>query len=317
VSTAATGGYVHDALFYGSDDELLAAAVPFVRAGLDAGDNVVLVCAERNTALLTEALGRDPRIGSLPRAEVYHRVPAAIAAYRWMMREEMNAGARRVRVLGEVDFGAGPADWAEWTRFEAVVNRALAPYPLWGVCMYDTRRLPRQVLEDAKLTHPNLSTRTSRARNPDYIDPGEFLRRFAPEWPDPLEASQPALHIDDAVDLRLLRHNVTAAFAGSPWSPDAVDGFVVAVNEMATNARIYGRAPVRVRLWSTAGRALCAVTDQGSGFDDPYVGYVLAESEDLSRGGMGWWLARQLCDEVHATTASEGFTVRVAVNRRD
>jgi hypothetical protein len=34
-------------------------------------------------------------------------------------------------------------------RFEAVSNRAVASYPFWGVCLYDTRRLPGEVVAAA------------------------------------------------------------------------------------------------------------------------------------------------------------------------
>jgi DcmR-like sensory protein len=52
MSTRTSGGYVHHALFYDSTEALLTGAVPFLRAGLDGGEDVVLVCRERNNALL-------------------------------------------------------------------------------------------------------------------------------------------------------------------------------------------------------------------------------------------------------------------------
>ena len=164
------GGYVsgvrsftHDALYYGADEELVAAAVPFLRAGLAAGERAVLVCTDHNAALLSAALG-DARVQLLPHAEVYRRTPIAVAAFLRLMQREVAAGTGRVRLVGEVDFGTGPVQWTEWSRFEAVCNEALAGYPLWSVCMYDTRRLPAQVLTAGERTHPHLRRDGTRAR---------------------------------------------------------------------------------------------------------------------------------------------------------
>ena len=43
---------------------------------------------------------------------------------------------------------------------------------------------------------------------------------------------------------------------------------------------------------------MAAIHDSGHGLDDPFAGYGPAHGEDLSHGGMGLWLARQLCDHV-------------------
>ena len=51
---------------------------------------------------------------------------------------------------------------------------------------------------------------------------------------------------------------------------------------------------------------VCTISDQGPGFDDPFAGYGPAHGEDLSRGGMGLWLARQLCDHVDITHDDDG-----------
>src|SRR3712207_7482210 len=45
-------------------------------------------------------------------------------------------------------------------------------------------------------------------------------------------------------------------------------------------------------------RIVCSIDDRGPGLADPFAGYGPAHGEDLSRGGMGLWLARQLCDHV-------------------
>jgi len=273
----------------------------------------MVICSDRPATLLKAALGRDRSVRFLPAGEIYGRTPQAILAYRRLLEEEMAAGARRVRVIGEVMDPDRPSSWTERLRYEAIINRALEPYPVWGVCLYDTRRLPGDLLAAVELTHPNLRTATSRAANPNYLDPAGFLRGLPDHGPDPLEATAPTLAVEDLTDLGQLRHQLGAAVAASAVSADTASEFVFAVGEVTTNAIRHGHPPVRVRAWVTPSRLLCTVTDAGPGIDDPFAGYVPAHT-DPARGGLGLWLARRLCDDVDLRHTSEGFSVRLAAH---
>jgi anti-sigma regulatory factor (Ser/Thr protein kinase) len=306
-----TGGYVHDALLFATDEELLSDAVPFLRAGADAGETTMVVCGERTAGLLRRALDRDQRIRYASSAEVYRRPPQTILAFRDLVQREMSLGARGVRVLGEVLSGEQPANWSRWMHYEAVINRAMAPYPVWGVCIFDRRQLPAEALAAVELTHPYLRTAASRASNRRYLDPAEFLSRLSDAEPDPLEATQPALEVEDLADLRRLRQQLHNAVAGSALASETKGEFVFASSEVATNALRHGRRPVRVRAWASPGRLLCTVTDQGAGIDDPFAGYLPVHS-DPSREGLGLWLARSLCDDITFRRTAEGFTVHLA-----
>lgn len=308
----AAAGFTHDALFYRSDAEMVAGAVPFLRAALEASEAVILICGRHTAGLLADATGGDPRIGVIDRSEIYLRAPHAIAAYQQLAESYLAAGVGRLRLLGEVDFGLGRRDWAEWASFEAVLNAAMEPYPLWSVCIYDTRRLPAEVLAAAAHTHPALVAAAVRAHNPHYLDPARYMRHISLGRPDPLEAADPALSVTDPVDLAALRQAARAALAGSARQRETVRGFVFAVSEVTTNALTYGRPPVRVRVWSVPGRSLCSVTDHGGGFDNPLTGYLPPPHDDLCPGGLGLWLARQVCDRI-STCMEEGgrFTVRI------
>jgi anti-sigma regulatory factor (Ser/Thr protein kinase) len=306
-----TRGYVHDALLYGADEELLRDAVPFLRAGVEAGETTMVVGTERTAALLRDGLDGDPPVRFASSSEVYRRAPQTILAFRKLLESEVAAGTRRVRVVGEVVFGEHPAAWSKWTHYEAVINHALAPYPAWGVCIFDTRRLPSEVLAAAELTHPYLRAGASRVSNPRYLDPGEFLRRPPDAGSDPLEATQPVLDVADLTDLWRLRQQLHAAVPASALASETQGEFVFAVSEVATNALRHGRRPVRVRAWVTPGRLRCTVTDHGAGIDDPLAGYLPVHS-DPSRHGLGLWLARSLCDHITFGRTAEGFTVRLA-----
>jgi anti-sigma regulatory factor (Ser/Thr protein kinase) len=305
--------FTHDALFFGADDELVRAAVPFLRAGLNNDDEAVLLaCSIRNFALLNEAVGDDPDVGFLPHSYVYKRPAVTVAEFQRIVEHQLARGARRIRFIAEVEFGRGPTQWREWNRYEAAVNQTLAPYPLWAVCLYDTQRLPTEVLDAGRCTHPNVCTAGVRRPNPQYLDPAEFLHQSARAAPDPLETTEPDLQADDPTNLARLRsdlHRIT--LAGSALPEETLSEFVYAVSEVTTNAQQHGRPPVRVRFWATPTRLLCTVSDHGSGFDDPFAGYAIA-GERGQFSGAGLCVARQFCDHLDFSAELGLFTVRLA-----
>lgn len=91
-----------------------------------------------------------------------------------------------------------------------------------------------------------------------------------------------------------------------------IEGIVAAVSETVTNAHFYGRPPVLLRAWRRPGRAVVTISDGGDGPPDPDVGLRPAERE-IGEGGLGLWMARQMCDEVVLGRHPGGFTIRVAV----
>jgi anti-sigma regulatory factor (Ser/Thr protein kinase) len=308
------GAFLHDALLYDSVDELTSAAVPFVLEGLAAGDAAVITAGARTTGVLTEAVDGDPRVHVVERSDVYRaRTPAAITAFRRLAERSATEGIRRVRVVGEVDFGRTERDWLEWQRYEAVINIALAPWPLWGLCVFDTQRLPEQVLVSTLRTHPNLVTPQGRGSNPLFGDPVRYLRSL-PVPREPLENTPPRLAASDVSDFIGLRHAVAAALATADAPHEVLEDFLIAVDEMTSNAVRHGHPPVDVALWTSSDRLVCTITDRGRGWDDPSAGYEPAHGGDLSRGGMGLWLARQLCDHVDITHPDGGVTVRLTTH---
>ena len=154
--------FVHDALFYDSDESMLATAVPFLAEGLAVGDSVMLVCRSRLNRLLVEALDNDSGVACRPRPGSSGQPTQVIAGYTDTIRKVVEPPTR-LRVVGEVQFGTTRAEWIVWERYEAVINRALAPCPLWGVCMYHTVELPNEILRTGELTHPNILTPDSHA----------------------------------------------------------------------------------------------------------------------------------------------------------
>jgi anti-sigma regulatory factor (Ser/Thr protein kinase) len=309
---AAAAGFRHDALVYGALDELAAVAAPWLLAGLAAGDAAVIAVGPEATGPLREAVGAHPRVIVVDRHALYRaRTPTAITAFRRFAAEQADPG-RRVRVVGEVDFGAGPADHREWQAYESVINAAFARLPLWGLCVFRAD-LPEPVLRSARHTHPHLVTAAGRAANPDFVDPAAYLHGL-PVPPEPLEDTPPALADDDITDYTGLRHTVRRLLAAVDGPRDILEDFLMAADEMTSNAVRHGQAPAGLRLWVAPGRLVCTIRDSGRGWDDPFAGYGPAHGEDLSHGGMGLWLARQLCDHVAIRRDEHGVSVRLSTS---
>jgi anti-sigma regulatory factor (Ser/Thr protein kinase) len=217
-----------------------------------------------------------------------------------------------MRALAEIDPGPRPADWRECQRFEAVVNTLLGSAPMTGVCVYDRGRLPASLVESASATHPEVLTASGWESNSAFTDPGSYLRSL-PVVPEPEEAGPPVFATDDAPELPWLRHRLVEAVDAAVPELDQRDDLHLALAEIAANAFRHGRRPVSARVWASAERLVCTITDAGTSFADPAAGYLPAHGSDLSRGGMGLWLARKLCDHVDLLPGPHGLTVRLVV----
>jgi anti-sigma regulatory factor (Ser/Thr protein kinase) len=214
-----------------------------------------------------------------------------------------------------VDFGPTEKDWLEWQRYEAVINEALGGWPLWGLCVFDSQALPEPLLEAGRATHATLATPAGRVPNLEFTDPERYLRSL-PVPVEPLEETVPRLEATNVAAFVGLRRAVAAELASVDAPADLLEDFLLAVDEMTSNALRHGRPPVGLRLWISGDRLVCTVSDRGAGFDDPFAGYGPAHGEDLSRGGMGLWLARQLCDHVDITQDADGVRVRLTTRLR-
>src|SRR5262249_49622128 len=115
-------------------------------------------------------------------------------------------------------------------------------------------------------------------------------------------------------DRRLIgtvRHAVNRLSARAGLAGQRLDDFVLAVNEMMTNAVRHAGGSGTLTLWCQDETLHCEVTDEGPGIPRDQLGNRLAPA--LAFNGRGLWLARQLCDSVTITTGPQGTTVRLAI----
>jgi anti-sigma regulatory factor (Ser/Thr protein kinase) len=312
--SADRGPHTHEAVFFTGTEDLVDAVAPALHAALETGNHVVLGCAEQNNRALRTALGDDRRIVHLPRSVVYKKAVTAVSYYRELTLRRVSHGSAGVLLLAQVDFGADPAAWDEWRRFEALCNRSLAGLPLWNVCAYDTQALREPVLATAELTHRVVRRPDFRGANPMYVDAAELLRLPASEH-EPVPELEPAMHVRDVCDLTGLRLGLEELLRRNRVPAAAADDMVHAVHEIAGNAVQHGAPPVTAQVWLPPGRIVCTVTDQGPGVGDPLPGRLHDGADERQETGIGLWLARQCCDELVTMRNDEGFTVRVVKRR--
>src|SRR3712207_1276571 len=232
----------HAAAVLRGEADLLAVALPFLDAGLRAGDLVALSCPPEVAALLCEELDeRAEHVRNEPGLSLLGaRAPDALAYARRIA--EQGPGSGQLRLLSLVDFGPGPAGWREGVRFESAANRVMQGAPVDSLCLYDRRRLPAAVVETAAATHPYLVHDGAWAPSTAYRDPADYLSGLP--WPrEAVEDTAPVLTLDDAPSLVALRHAIGRVLTARVPDRDQREDLHLAAAEVAANAFRHGLRP--------------------------------------------------------------------------
>ncbi|WP_433074284.1 anti-sigma factor RsbA family regulatory protein [Dactylosporangium sp. CA-052675] len=300
-------GILHEAGFYGSDEEFLALVLPFLLDGVAAGEPTISLFGPHNQSLVRDALGPGSGVVFIDGGRHYLRPAAAIRRHREMLAGHVAGGATQIRIAGDVPHPGTGVPWEWWARYEAAANEVYDEFPMYGLCPYDTRTAPPEVLEDVRRTHTHLvTTGGGRVASPDYRPPRDFLAGAVRPWTHPLEALPPAIELTDP-SLARARNAVDALQPIAALESDELQGLLLGVTEVVTNAVRHGRAPVLLRAWAEPGRIVVTVGDRGPGPADPAAGLMAAGGP----GGLGLWLTYQLCAYVSLRHGPEGFTIRL------
>ena len=175
-------GFQHDALIYQGREEYLEGTVPFLLAGLEAGEPALVAVGPEQTELIEAELGEGARAVRFAEMRELGRNPAGIVSL-WRQFVDDNGG-RRVRGIGEPVWSArSPAALEECRRHESLLNVAFAPEPAWSLlCPYDAGSLADDVLEEVADSHRHLH-RGGEVVESDRFDPDRDC--FAGDLPAP------------------------------------------------------------------------------------------------------------------------------------
>ncbi|MCW2881210.1 MAG: putative anti-sigma regulatory factor, serine/threonine protein kinase [Sphaerisporangium sp.] len=83
-----------------------------------------------------------------------------------------------------------------------------------------------------------------------------------------------------------------------------IGDYLVAVNEVATNAVTHGAAKARLRVWCDGGDLVIDIHDDGYWIPDEPPGMIAPH--DYSTSGMGLWVARRLAKKLTLRTGASG-----------
>jgi hypothetical protein len=131
-----------------------------------------------------------------------------------------------------------------------------------------------------------------------------IARRFA--HAQSLAAYEGTFCADDLADVRRL-----AASRGrqAGLGPSRLSDFVLAVNEVATNAIRHGRPQARLRLWTSGSGVHCEVPG-GRWISEEHPSAIRLDDTDSLR----LWLVWQICSDVALSHGPDGTTVRLSMN---
>jgi anti-sigma regulatory factor (Ser/Thr protein kinase) len=302
--------FQHEAFFYANADELLVGILPFLRAGLDA-DEAMLVAMPRSSlrVLRGELNGEGDRIQFVDMEEL-GRNPARIISVWHDFVDPHLANGRGVRGVGEpIWAGRSAPELEECERHEALLNLAFADAPAWSLlCPYNTSELNERVLRSAEHNHPWLCGAGSPRESDAYVGPpphGPFAGELAA--PSGVTAG---LSFEGG-QLAKLRTMVAEHARDAGLDAARVEGLVLAASEVATNSLLHGGGSGTITLWRDARHIGCDIRDRGC-FEQPLVG---RRRPSLGRsGGRGVWLANQLCDLVQIRSTPSGNVVRLQLS---
>jgi hypothetical protein len=178
--------------FYYGEDERDALLLPFLRAGLRAGDKCVAVVDSTAPADVVDRIAEGPidvqACLSTGQLELYDSDQTYLRTGSFDPEEMIGfweEQARRSSAEARFDFArvVGEMSWLERVpparelvvRYETWADGFAAQYPHAVLCLYDLRRLGSGILLDLLKTHPKLLLGGLVLENPHHISSEEFV----------------------------------------------------------------------------------------------------------------------------------------------
>jgi anti-sigma regulatory factor (Ser/Thr protein kinase) len=115
-----------------------------------------------------------------------------------------------------------------------------------------------------------------------------------------------------AADLPLVRRRTASWARRAGLAADVADDFVIAVNEIATNAVRHGSPEATLRLWAEGRAALAEISDEGHW---PGASGSVPK-RPAEHGGMGLEVARMVCDDLRIQSTRSGTQVQLRMKLR-
>ncbi|MGN6815724.1 MAG: anti-sigma factor RsbA family regulatory protein [Solirubrobacterales bacterium] len=284
-------GFRHEAFFYADRAEFLAGTVPFVEAGIEAGETVLIGLPATKRGFLQREIDPDSsKLHFISMEEAGRNPGRLISTWRELLHNQEDGAG--VRSLGETIWpGRSSAEIDECQRHERLLNLAFGGGPAWTlICPYDAGALSDEILAAARHSHTEVSA--------DGLLEGSL--------PPPHGAS---FGMDfSKADLRHVRQLVSERAGTAGLDVRRSEDLVLAACEIATNSIQHGGGRGTLRVWYEDGKLICDVRDAGR-ITSPLIGRERPPIDQPS--GRGLWIANQLCDLVQIRSGDKGTQVRL------
>jgi len=179
----------HICAFFTSRDEEYETLIPYMRDGVEAGEQVLNVLdAERlpDHRARLEAAGvptNDERLLISSSEETYlaggHFDMARMVGFVREHLAEAAAEGRCVRTAGWMDWIYRGAPGTERAiEYEARMNLLVPTFDCTFMCIYDLAKVPGETLVDVMATHPYVILKGQIRQNPFYVPPEVYLKEL-------------------------------------------------------------------------------------------------------------------------------------------
>lgn len=311
MSTATDGApFAHPALFYRGEEQYTAGTVPFVRAGLGAGEAVAVAVPGPQLNLIRAGLGSSAvGVRFLDMTEVGRNPGRIIPGVLRAFADAHADRGSRVRIIGEPIWpGRTAVEYPACVQHEALINSAFRDREVTILCPYDADRLEPDVLADARATHPVVIDEGAQLPSATY-DPQRVIARYNEPLPHPPGA---ASIVFDTGELPKSRYFAVQEAERLGLAGARLQDLTLAVAELTTNSVLHGGGSGTLRIWAEGERIVCEVHDHGR-LTDPLAGRR-PPSRDQP-GGRGLLLVHYVADLVRVHTAPDGTTIRFYLAR--
>lgn len=299
----------HLALLYRREEDYVRSIAGFVRTGLNASQPIMVAVPQARAAPLREELGADARDVLFADMVAMGRNPAWLIP--WVQDFIDEHRGHLVRYISEPIWPSRtPAQIRETTRYETLINLALARSRAAILCAYDTSWLDPAVLADVRLTHPQLMQDGSTKPSVAYSEIFRLPLSCDSQLPSPVTS---AMSFTFTTDLSAVRTLVQRCAREAGLSEARAVDLVLAVSEVAANTLRHAKSPGTLDIWHDADEIICQIQDKGI-ITDPLAGRRRPTADAM--GGHGLWLVNQVCDLVEMRSDDSGTTIRLHMDLR-
>ena len=192
----------HVCSLYETDDQLATTVATFIADGLALKERCWYVpCANESAAIRKALEHRGIDVDAEAKRSALHLLDSndtytvygafdpeqTMRVFSDAIEQALSDGFNGFRAAAEMSWALDVANGAEAVvTYEALLRMLFANSPATGLCLYDKRRMPLQLLNGALLTHPVIESAGSFLANDAYdptvkvladVDPSSFMPR--------------------------------------------------------------------------------------------------------------------------------------------